>query len=149
MPLVLGNRRKWLKYALTCTLASVLGAFLGYVIGMFLINLALMIPGITQEGINALSGKFNMHGEGYVFFAALTPIPFKLLTITAGFAKMNLLTFAAACLLGRSMRFFLVAWLMHKFGPKITPFVDRYFNLLALVFGILLAGGFIVIKYMF
>lgn len=149
MPLVLGNRRKWFRFAFLCTLASVLGAFLGYYIGFAAIKLALMIPGIDQPGIDWLSGKFNECGEIYVFVAALTPIPFKLLTITAGVAKMNLLVFVAACIIGRAMRFFAVAWMMHKFGPKITPFVDKYFNKLALLFAILLVGGFVVVKYVF
>ena len=149
MPLVLGNRRKWLRFAFLCTLASVLGAFLGYVIGRSALEVALMIPGVDQEGVDWLSGKFNEYGQVYVFIAALTPIPFKLLTITAGVARMNLLMFAAACVVGRAMRFFAVAWLMHRFGPTITPFIDRYFNKLALLFGVLLVGGFVVVKYIF
>jgi len=149
MPLVLGNRRKWLRFASICTAASVVGAFLGYVIGLFAIRVALMIPGVTQEGINWLQGKFNENGELYVFVAALTPIPFKLLTITAGFAKMNLPMFAAACLVGRAMRFYAVAGLMRAFGAKITPFIDKYFNWLALLFAVLLVGGFVVVKYVF
>ena len=85
----------------------------------------------------------------YVFFAALTPIPFKLLTITSGVAGMNLLVFTAACVIGRAMRFFAVAWLMQRFGPTITPFIDRYFNKLALLFAVLLIGGFVAVKYVF
>ncbi len=149
MPLVLGARRRWLRYATICSASSVARAFLGYVIGMFLIDVALMIPHITQEAIDSLAGKFNENGQAYVFLAALTPIPFKLLTITAGFAKMHLLLFAAACAVGRSIRFFTVAWLMHRFGPTITPFLDKYFNWLAMLFGALLVGGFIVVKYIF
>jgi len=150
MPLVLGNRRKWLRFAFVCTLASVLGAFLGYVIGMFALKeVALMIPGVTQTGIDSLAAKFREFGYMYVFFAALTPIPFKLLTITSGVADMNLLVFTAACVVGRSMRFFAVAWLMHRFGPTVTPLIERYFNRLALVFAVLLIGGFVVVKYVF
>ena len=149
MPLVLGNRRKWLWLASLCTLASVLGAFLGYAIGFSAIKVALMIPGVTREGIDWLSGQFEANGQFYVFIAALTPIPFKLLTITAGAARMNLLIFAAACVVGRAMRFYAVAWLMHRFGPTITPFVDKYFNKLALLFAVLLIGGFLAVKYVF
>ena len=149
IPLVLGNRAKWLKFAFLCTLASVLGAYFGYAIGNWAIDLALKIPGIDQEGIDWLSGRFDENGEFYVFIAALTPIPFKLLTITAGVASMNLLTFTAACIVGRAGRFFLVAFLMHKCGPRITPFIEKYFDKLALLFGILLIGGFVLIKYVF
>ena len=149
MPLVLGDRARWLRFAFLCTAGSVLGALLGYVLGLYALQIALMIPGIDQEGINWLSAKFNEHGELYVFVAALTPIPFKLLTITAGVATMNLVIFTAACIVGRATRFFLVAWLMHRFGPTITPLIDKYFNKLALLFGVLLIGGFVAVKYVF
>ena len=147
MPLVLGNRKRWLRYATLCTVGSVAGAFLGYLIGAAFITLALKIPGITEPRIEALANEFNIRGQWYVFIAALTPIPFKLLTITAGFAKMNLLVFAAACLVGRSMRFFAVAALLRLFGAKITPFIDKYFNWLSLGFAVLLVGGFVALKY--
>ncbi len=147
MPLVLGNRKRWLRYATLCTVASVAGAFLGYLIGAGFFELALMIPGITEAKIANLAAKFEAGSKFYVFFAALTPIPFKLLTITAGFAKMNLLIFAAACLLGRSMRFFAVAALLRVYGTKITPFIDKYFNWLSLGFAVLLVGGFVALKY--
>ncbi len=147
-PLCLGHRRRSMWFATVCTVASVLGAFVGYYIGGALIDLALMIPGITQEKIDWLAGEFETRGQWYVLVAALTPIPFKLLTITAGFAKMNLLVFALACVVGRSMRFYAVAGLFWWIGPKAVPFIDRYFNWLCLVFAVLLVGGFIVAKLM-
>lgn len=148
-PLCLGNRRKSLWFALVTTVASVAGAFLGYVIGYFAIELALMIPGIHEKDIEWLAGEFEVRGQWYVFVAALTPIPFKLLTITAGFAKMNLLVFALACVIGRAMRFFAVAGAFWAIGPKALPFIDKYFNWLALAFVVLLVGGFVVVKYVF
>jgi membrane protein YqaA with SNARE-associated domain len=135
-------------FAAVTTIASILGAYLGYVIGFALIDLALMIPGVTQEKITWLAGEFDVRGQWYVFIAALTPIPFKLLTITAGFAEMNLLVFTLACLLGRSMRFFGVAGVFWWIGPKALPFIDKWFNWLALAFVGLLVGGFVVLKYM-
>ncbi len=148
MPLVLGNRKRWLRYATLCTVASVAGAFLGYVIGSAFIDLALMIPGITEDRIQSLANEFELRGQWYVFVAALTPIPFKLLTIASGFASMNLLVFAAACIVGRSMRFFAVAALLRLFGAKITPIIDKYFNWLSLGFAVLLVGGFLLVKYL-
>jgi membrane protein YqaA with SNARE-associated domain len=146
-PLCLGNRRRSGWFATVTTVSSVMGAFLGYVIGFALIEVALLIPGITREAVNWLAREFEVRGQWYVFVAALTPIPFKLLTITAGFAKMHLLVFAAACLVGRSLRFYGVALLFWLVGPKALPFIDRYFNWLALLFVVLLVGGFLVIKY--
>ncbi|MCK4601881.1 MAG: DedA family protein [Phycisphaerae bacterium] len=148
-PLCLGNRRRSMWFATVTTAASVIGAFLGYLIGYQLIWLALKIPGITQEAIDWLAGEFEVRGQWYVFIAALTPIPFKLLTITAGFAKMNLLVFAAACLVGRAARFYFVAFMFWFIGPKALPFIDKYFNWLALTFAVLLVGGFVAVKYVF
>ncbi len=145
-PLCLGNRRKSLWFATITTLASVLGAFLGYAIGHWAIEIALLIPGLTQDRIDWLAGEFNTRGQMYVFIAALTPIPFKLITITAGFAQMNLLIFTVACVVGRGARFFAVAGLFWLVGPKALPFIDRWFNLLSIVFIILLVGGIFLIK---
>jgi len=148
-PLCLGARRKSMWFAAVTTAASFAGAFLGYLIGYAAIDLALMIPGVTWEGVHWLRTEFDVRGQWYVFIAALTPIPFKLLTITAGFARMNLLVFALACLVGRSMRFFAVAGAFWLIGPKALPFIDRYFNWLVLLFVVLLVGGFVVVKYVF
>ena len=155
-PLCLGNRRKSMWFATVCTFASVVGAFLGYVIGMLAIDLALLIPGIEMGSatdpaagtINWLAGEFEVRGQWYVFIAALTPIPFKLLTITAGFAQMHLLPFVLACIIGRGMRFYAVAGLFWAVGPKALPLIDRHFNTLCIAFALLLVGGFLVLKWM-
>ena len=147
-PLCMGNRKKSLWFGTVCTIGSVLGAFLGYYIGFAMIDLALMIPKITQEGIDKLATEFDIRGSWYVFIAALTPIPFKLLTITAGFAKMNLLIFTLACLIGRAGRVYLVAGVFWLIGPKAQPFIDRYFNILCIIFTLLLIGGFALLKWM-
>lgn len=146
-PMCLADRRKSMWFATVTTVASVLGAFLGYFIGYAAIGLALKIPGITQEGIDWLSAEFAVRGDWYVFIAALTPIPFKLLTITAGSASMDLLPFFVACLVGRGVRFFGVAGVFWLIGPKAMPFIDKYFNLLCVIFTVLLVGGFLVMKY--
>jgi len=146
MPLCLGNRKKSMWFAAVCTAGSVFGAFLGYYIGYAAIDLALMIPSITQDKIDSLAKEFEVRGQWYVFIAALTPIPFKLLTITAGFAKMGLLVFTLACVVGRAARFFAVAAVIWLVGPKAMPLIDKYFNLLCVVFVILLVGGFAVVK---
>lgn len=147
-PMCLSARRKSMWFAAVTTAASVLGAYLGYVIGFAAIGLALMIPGITQEGIDWLKAEFAARGDWYVFIAALTPIPFKLLTITAGSASMSLVPFTIACIIGRGLRFFGVAGMFWLIGPKAVPFIDKYFNLLCIIFAVLLIGGFVVIKYM-
>jgi len=147
-PMCLGHRRRAIWFATVTTIASVLGAFLGYAIGYGAIDVAQLIPGITREKINVLACQFEQTGHWYVFIAALTPIPFKLLTITSGFATMNLVVFALACLIGRATRFYAVAVVIWLIGPKAMPLIDRYFNWLCVAFVILLVGGFLIIKLM-
>ncbi|MAE65337.1 MAG: cytochrome B [Phycisphaeraceae bacterium] len=147
-PLCLGNRAKSIWFATVTTVASVLGALIGYLLGYAMIEVALLIPGITQELVDKLASEFALRGDLYVFIAALTPIPFKLLTITAGFAQMHLGIFVVACLVGRAARFYAVALVFWLIGPRALPFIDRYFNVLSLVFVILLVGGFVVLKWL-
>ncbi|MFV1964431.1 MAG: YqaA family protein [Pirellulaceae bacterium] len=146
-PLCLGHRQRSLWFATICTMGSVLGAFLGYAIGFGALWLAYMIPGVTEEKVAWLSNEFAARGQWYVLIAALTPIPFKLLTITAGAASMNMAVFTLACVVGRSARFFGVAVLFWLVGPKALPLIDKYFNLLCIVFVVLLVGGFAMLKF--
>jgi membrane protein YqaA with SNARE-associated domain len=145
-PLCLGNRKKAMWFATICTLGSVTGAYLGYFIGHSALHLVSMIPSVSPQKIADLSTKFNKYGDLYVFIAALTPIPFKLLTITAGASKLNLLKFGVACVVGRGIRFYAVAGIFYLVGPKAMPFIDKYFNLLSIIFTVLLIGGFLAIK---
>jgi membrane protein YqaA with SNARE-associated domain len=148
IPLCLGERKKSFWFATVTTVGSVLGAFLGYLIGIAFIEVAYNVPGITPEGVAGLKSEFAARGNLYVFIAALTPIPFKLLTITAGAAKMNLLIFTLACVIGRGARFYAVAGLFWWVGPKAKPLIDKYFNWLCLAAVVLLVGGFAILKMM-
>jgi len=84
-----------------------------------------------------------------VGIAGFTPIPYKVFTIAAGVFKINFFIFIAASAISRSARFFLVAGLIYYFGPGIQTFIEKYFNLLVVVFTILLVGSFVILKYIF
>ena len=84
-----------------------------------------------------------------VFTAGFTPIPFKLITITAGVFGINFPMFAIAAIVGRGGRFLLVAWLVHRFGGKAQRFIDKRFNMLCMLFVVLLVGGFVAIGLLF
>ena len=84
-----------------------------------------------------------------VFVAGFTPIPYKVATISAGAFKINFLTFTVASIVSRGCRFFIVDALIYFFGAKIKVFIDKYFNLLVIIFTILLIGGFLISKFMF
>lgn len=146
-PMCLGRRSKSFWFAFICTVASVLGALLGYWIGVQFMDFATsMIPGISEERVNQLAAEFEARGQLYVFVAALTPIPFKLLTITAGASAMSIPIFVVACIVGRGVRFFMVAGVFYAIGPKAAPFIDKYFNLICIVFIVLLVGGIYLVK---
>lgn len=152
IPMVLSERGKWLRYALVCTIASVLGALLGYAIGAFLFE-AIGEPILNlynaQESFSKVQDWYDTWGGWGVLFAAITPFPYKVLTIFSGFTGLNLLTFVVVSIIGRGIRFFLVAWLLQRFGAPIRVFIERNLGLLFTLFMVLLVGGFVAIRYVF
>jgi membrane protein YqaA with SNARE-associated domain len=143
---------KSFRYALVCTVGSLIGGVIGYLIGYQFME----IVGIQILEFYGLMAKFNAVGDLYnkynalaVGIAGFTPIPYKVFTISAGAFGINFPIFLAASAVSRAARFFIVGWLIYKFGPGIRAFIDRYFNILAVVFVILLVGGFILIRYIF
>jgi membrane protein DedA with SNARE-associated domain len=84
-----------------------------------------------------------------IFTAGFTPIPYKVITITSGAFDISMVMFLVASIISRGARFFLVALMIWWFGPTIKSFIDRYFNLLAIAFTVLLIGGFVALKYLF
>lgn len=152
-PLVLGNRRKWLRFAAMCSLASIVGGAVGYLIGMTVWGaidhtvFAWHIPGINPENFAKATGWYEKYNFWIVAAAGFTPLPYKVITISAGAFGINFLIFFVASALSRSARFLLVAGLMGLLGPKIKPVIDKYFNLLCIAIVVLLIGGFAAIKW--
>ena len=153
IPLCLGAIRKALKFALICSVASVLGGLAGYAIGVFGWE-ALeqvfydFVPGFTEEKFILISEWFDEWGVALVLIAGFSPIPYKIFTIASGVLGMALLPFVLASATSRSARFFLVAILISKFGEPMKKKIDRHFNKLALALGLLLLGGFIALKFL-
>lgn len=158
--LVLGASTKAFKFALNCTIASVLGALLGYTIGHYLwwtpsneftpiaIFFFNTIPGFTESLFFNIQKMYDQYDFWIVFTAGFTPIPYKVITVSSGAFNINIPMFIIASIISRGARFFLVAWLIWKYGPQIKNFIDKYFNLLAILFTVLLIGGFVAIKYL-
>jgi len=105
------------------------------------------IPGFSEQLFTTLKSQYDQYGFMIIFTAGFTPIPYKVFTITAGAFDINLFNFIVASTISRSARFFLVSGLIWKFGEPIRSFIDKYFNLLTILFTVLLIGGFILIKY--
>jgi membrane protein YqaA with SNARE-associated domain len=157
--LVLGAQKKAFRLAGICTLGSVLGALFGYAIGHFMwwtptneftgiANFFFTnIPSFTPEAFFRIQKMYEQYDFWIVFTAGFTPIPYKLITISSGAFNINMIMFVVASIISRGARFFLVAFLIWKFGPQIKSFIDKYFNWLAIAFTTLLIGGFLVIKY--
>ena len=164
--LCMGDYKKWYKFALICSVGSVVGGAIGYLIGHYAFNLigesmisfTASISGHTPEELLAIAGywfnekeMFGMQvGPWAVGVAGFTPIPYKVFTIAAGFFKMSFIPFLVASIISRSLRFFVVAGIIgtmyKKYGNKIQEFIDKYFNLLAMAFVILLFLGFFALK---
>lgn len=154
-PLALGAPKKWLRFALACSIASVLGGILGYCIGMFLwsmidqwVYVHLGSIGLTEANFTKFQGWYEKYDFWIVFTCGFTPLPYKVCTISAGVAKISFAGFLIASTVSRSARFFIVAGLMGWKGEKIRPLVEKYFNWFSLAFAVLLIGGFLVIKWL-
>ena len=152
IPMILAERLKAWRFALICTIGSVLGGIFGYFIGALFLEI-IGAPIIAfyglEEKMQTLSSHFQEHGVWIVLLAGFTPIPYKVFTIASGVAGLSLPAFVLASLVGRGARFFLVAGLLYFFGPTIRDFIERYLGLVTLVGGILLVGGFFALKYLF
>jgi membrane protein YqaA with SNARE-associated domain len=151
MALCLGAPRRALTFAAVCSAASVLGGVLGYLIGYVIWD---QVSGFffsyvfSNEIFEKVAILYHDNAFWAVFTAGLTPIPYKVFTIAAGVFQIDFLQFAGASIISRSVRFFAIAVLIRIFGPPIRQFIDRYFNLLSIVFVVLLVGGFAVVRYL-
>ncbi len=153
--LSLSKPRRALIYAAVTSVCSVAGGLLGYAIGawawhwvgdFFFQYLGPM--GFTPHNFEVVREKYQANAFMAIFAAGLTPIPYKVFTVAAGVFSLSWGPFVLASILSRSFRFFGVAGLIWLFGPSIKIFIDRYFNLLTLVFFLLLFGGFFVVRYL-
>ena len=127
-PMAAAEPTKWLRYALTCTIASVLGGLLGYAIGYFLFESVgqWIISLFGYGGKEAELRAFYDHwGAWFIFLKGLTPIPFKLVTIVSGAMSFSLPIFIAACIVTRGLRFVLVAYVFQRFGPQLAPMIEK------------------------
>ena len=151
IPMVLSRREKAWWYATIATVSSVLGGLLGYAIGYYAYQ-AIGLPILEFYGkAHALDGFVafvQTYGFEAVVLKGMTPIPYKLVTIAAGVAHMDLWLFIGASIIARAMRFFLVAGLLYWFGQPIREFIERRLTLVTTVFVVLLIGGFVAVKFL-
>ena len=150
IPMALASKANALFYAFICTLFSVLGGILGYAIGYFFYNSV----GIYIVDFYHLENSFNIFESYYKEFgilivlgAGITPFPYKFITIASGVFGLNIFLFIIVSIIGRGLRFYLIAILLYFFGEKIKLIIDKYFNILTIVFFILLVGSVFIIRF--
>ena len=137
-------------YAFVCSVGSVLGGMFGYLIGLKFFDL-IGQPIISFYGVEGHYEKVRLLYEQNAFaaiaIAGFTPIPYKVFTIAAGAFHIPFMTLVVASTLSRSARFFLVAALFYFFGAPIKAFIDRYLEILTVIFTVLLVLGFVVVRF--
>lgn len=145
LPMALADRARAYQLALICTIASVMGGFLGYAIGSLLYHTVgqwIIETYHLQAAFDKFHEEFTQWGVWIIIGKGLTPIPYKLVTIASGVAKFPLLAFTLSSVVTRGMRFFLVAFLVRKFGEPIRIFVEKYLTWVALGVLLLIVFGF-------
>lgn len=151
IPMILAAPKKAWSIAGVATVGSVIGAYLGYAIGFYFFQLIaeplLNFYGYLEK-FNSFKDLYNQYGAWIVFGAGITPFPYKIITIASGVVHMNLFVFTIASIIARGMRFFLVAWLLKKYGETMREFIEKNLGWLSVLFLLLLIGGFAAIKFL-
>ena len=149
IPMIMAKKAKAFFYAFVCTLSSVLGGIVGYLIGYYLFNslgiLILNYYGLADQFIN-FEQYYRQYGIWIVLGAGFTPFPFKFITIASGVFGFNFFLFIIIATVARGLRFYLVALLLKIFGRVMDNIIDKYFNILTSLFFILLIGSIVILK---
>jgi membrane protein YqaA with SNARE-associated domain len=147
--IVAANTHRWLSAALLCSAGSVIGAMVGYWIGM------VAMPTIgqpiidfyhAQDAWNTVQTYFDAYGVWFLAVAAFTPLPFKVATIAAGATGMAFWPFVIVSMIGRAARFFIVAIILRIYGAPVRALIEKHFDVLSLAFVALLVAGFLAIR---
>jgi membrane protein YqaA with SNARE-associated domain len=151
IPMVLATPKQAYKIAGVALIASILGGYLGYAIGVFGFEM-IAKPLLTfygyMDGFTKFENYYHEYGAWIVFGAGITPFPYKIITIASGVVRLDLVVFTIASILARGIRFYVIAWLLKRFGAPMKTFIEKNLNILSIIFLILLIGGFAIIKWL-
>lgn len=150
--LALSDKTKAIRFAVICSIGSLLGGMFGYLIGYQFWHLAgefffSYVPGFTEDRFEQVRYLYRQYDFLIIFTAGFTFIPYKIFTISSGVFDVSFGGFLIASALSRAARFFIISGLIWKYGAPIKNFIDKYFNSLAFLFVVLLIGGFLIVKY--
>ncbi|MFH1462016.1 MAG: VTT domain-containing protein [bacterium] len=143
------NNKKSIRYATIATVSSVAGGIFGYMIGNIMwqsIGIKLVSWFISEQTFNSAILKYKLYQNWAVLIAGFTPLPYKAITLSAGFCQLPIIPFIFFSFIARGARFFLVASTIRIWGPQIKHFIDRYFNQLVILFTIVLIASFWLLK---
>lgn len=151
VPMTVAQPKKAWFYAAVCTIASVLGGVFGYMIGWLLYDTVgswLISAYGYEHGVEQFRCLYAQYGSWIILIKGLTPIPYKIVTITSGFAGYSLFWFVFLSLLTRGARFFILAGFLNLFGERIRAFIEKHLALVAIAFVAVLVGGFFIVEYL-
>ena len=152
IPMSLARPDKAWFYATVCTLTSVAGGVLGYFIGAVLydsVGLWLMkLYGLTDQ-VETFRQAYAQWGSWIILIKGVTPIPYKLVTIASGFAGYSIVMFVLLSFVARGMRFFLVAFLLNRYGSQARAIIEERLGFWVTVGAIALIGGIIAALWLF
>jgi membrane protein YqaA with SNARE-associated domain len=151
VPMALARPERAFRYAAICTVASVVGGMLGYLIGYALFDV-LAQPLLHfyhyEDAFAAFQARFREYGVTIILVKGLTPIPYKIVTIASGAARMDFALFVAASVVTRGARFFLIALLLRLFGERVRGFIEERLPLVLGVTAVFIVLGFVALKYL-
>ena len=132
VPMVVAKRENYLNIFLIATIFSVLGGLVGYMLGVFFLDVSMVIIEFYgyEEKVFEIQNKISskegfLFWIGVMFLAGFTPLPFKLFTIASGIVSFNIVVFFFFCLFTRGLRFFIVSYLTYLFGNKFSNFIEK------------------------
>jgi membrane protein YqaA with SNARE-associated domain len=150
IPMVLANREKAWYYAAVCTASSVIGGIFGYLIGWLLYDsVGLWLMNLYGYGtqVEAFRQAYAEWGTWIILIKGMTPIPYKIVTITSGFAGYDLFWFIVLSIITRAARFFLFAALLYQYGEPVRGFIEKRLELVTAGIAVLFVGGFVIARY--
>ena len=150
VPMVLANREKAWYYATVCTISSVIGGIFGYLIGWLLYDsVGLWLMNLYGYGtqVEAFRQAYAEWGTWIILIKGMTPIPYKIVTITSGFAGYDLFWFIVLSIITRAARFFLVAALLYQYGEPVRGFIEKRLELVTAGIAVIFVGGFVIARY--
>ena len=140
--LTLAAPQKAFRFAIVCTVGSVVGGVIGWLLGFFMgpsiESVFLQIPWFTQEKFSAVKNAYKENGMLIIFLGAFTPLPYKIITITSGVASINIFAFIFMSIVGRGIRFFIVAYLVKFFGKPALLLLQKHSVFASSILGIVI-----------